>query len=61
MRRVAFLTLHDPAGFVIDDDLAVLPLARRSINVETIPWDRAGRRLEAVRTRRDPLHLGLPA
>ena len=42
MRRVAFLTLHDPTGFVIDDELAVLPLARRGIHVETIPWDRAG-------------------
>ncbi len=42
MRRVAFLTLHDPAGFVIDDELAVLPLARRGIRVDTIPWDRAG-------------------
>ena len=42
MRRVAFLTLHDPTGFVIDDELAVLPLARRGIQVETIPWDRTG-------------------
>ncbi len=42
MSRVAFLTLHDPAGFFIDDELAVLPLARRGITVETIPWDRAG-------------------
>jgi hypothetical protein len=42
VRRVAFLTLHDPAGFVIDDELAVLPLARRGIRVETIPWDRTG-------------------
>jgi len=42
MRRAAFLTLHDPTGFVIDDDLAVLPLARRGFRVETIPWDRAG-------------------
>ena len=42
MRRVAFLTLHDPAGFVIDDELAVLPLARRGIQVDTIPWDRPG-------------------
>ena len=41
MRRVAFLTLHDPSGFVIDDELAVLPLARRDIHVDTIPWDRA--------------------
>ena len=42
MHRVAFLTLHDPSGFVIDDELAVLPLARRGIRVETIPWDRPG-------------------
>ncbi|HKX60017.1 MAG TPA: hypothetical protein VJN00_11640 [Steroidobacteraceae bacterium] len=42
MRRIAFLTMHDPSGFVIDDELAVLPLARRGIQVETIPWDRAG-------------------
>ena len=42
MRRVAFLTLHDPTGFVIDDELAVLPLARRGITVETFPWDRPG-------------------
>ena len=51
MRRVAFLTLHDPTGFVIDDELAVLPLARRGIQVETIPWDKRGvdwRRYELV-------------
>lgn len=42
MRRIAFLTLHDPAGFVIDDDHAVLPLARRGFTVETIPWDQPG-------------------
>lgn len=42
MRRVAFLTLHDPADFVIDDELAVLPLARRGIRVETLPWDKPG-------------------
>ena len=34
--------MHDPSGFVIDDQLAVLPLARRGIQVETIPWDRPG-------------------
>ena len=34
--------MHDPSGFVIDDELAVLPLARRGIQVETIPWDRPG-------------------
>jgi hypothetical protein len=42
VRRIAFLTLHDPSGFVIDDELAVLPLARRGIQVDTIPWDRPG-------------------
>jgi hypothetical protein len=42
VRHVAFLTLHDRAGFVIDDELAVLPLARRGLKVETIPWDRPG-------------------
>jgi hypothetical protein len=42
VRRVAFLTLHDPADFVIDDELAVLPLARRGIRVEALPWDRPG-------------------
>jgi hypothetical protein len=42
VRHIAFLTLHDPSGFVIDDDLAVLPLARRGFRVETIPWDRPG-------------------
>jgi hypothetical protein len=42
VRRIAFLTMHDPSGFVIDDELAVLPLARRGIQVETIPWDRPG-------------------
>lgn len=42
MRRCAFLTLHDPTGFVIDDDRAIEPLARRGVAVETLPWDRAG-------------------
>ncbi len=42
MRRVAFLTLHDPTGFVMDDDLAVAPLAKRGWQVETLPWDRPG-------------------
>jgi glutathione synthase/RimK-type ligase-like ATP-grasp enzyme len=40
VRRVAFLTLHDPTGFVIDDDLAHAPLAKRGVAVENIPWDR---------------------
>lgn len=42
MRPVAFLTLSDPSGWVIDDELAVAPLARRGITVDTIPWNRAG-------------------
>ncbi|MEX1994463.1 MAG: hypothetical protein WD929_07355 [Steroidobacteraceae bacterium] len=42
MRHVAFLTLHDPTGFVMDDDLAIEPLARRGWQVETLPWDRKG-------------------
>jgi hypothetical protein len=42
VRQVAFLTMHDPSGFVIDDELAVLPLARRGIHVDTVPWDRPG-------------------
>ena len=40
MRRAAFLTLHDPTGFVIDDDLAHAPLAKRGVAVENLPWDR---------------------
>jgi hypothetical protein len=39
MRRIAFLTLAERGDFVIDDELAVEPLARRGIEVETIPWD----------------------
>ncbi|HEX9706454.1 MAG TPA: hypothetical protein VGA24_02350, partial [Steroidobacteraceae bacterium] len=42
MRRVAFLTLSDPTGFVMDDDLAIAPLARRGWQVETLPWNRRG-------------------
>ena len=42
MKRIAFLTLHDPTRFVIDDNLAIAPLAERGYAVETIPWDRAG-------------------
>lgn len=42
MRRAAFLTLSDPTGFVIDDDLAHAPLARRGWQVETLPWDHHG-------------------
>ncbi len=38
MRRCAFLTLDDPTGFVIDDALAVAPLARLGWHVEHVPW-----------------------
>jgi hypothetical protein len=42
VRRIAFLTLSDPTGWVIDDELAVLPLARRGIQVDTVPWNKPG-------------------
>jgi hypothetical protein len=42
VRRIAFLSLSDPTGWVIDDELAVLPLARRGIKVDTVPWNRPG-------------------
>ena len=42
MTRIAFLTLAERGDFVIDDDLAVEPLARRGITVETLPWDQTG-------------------
>ena len=38
MRRVAFLSLDDPTGFVIDDAFAVAPLARLGVAVETVSW-----------------------
>jgi hypothetical protein len=50
MRRAAFLTLSDPADFVIDDDLAHEPLRRRGWQVDTVPWDRR-RRLAATNCR----------
>ncbi|MGH8129916.1 MAG: ATP-grasp domain-containing protein [Steroidobacteraceae bacterium] len=40
MRRATFLTLSDSSGFVIDDDLALAPLAKRGWEVETLPWNR---------------------
>ena len=51
MRRVAFLTLSDPRNFVIDDELAIGPLAKCGWKVETVPWNRPGvdwRRYELV-------------
>lgn len=41
MRRCAFLTLADPANFVIDDALAAAPLAALGWAVDEIPWDAA--------------------
>ncbi|MGH8251282.1 MAG: ATP-grasp domain-containing protein [Steroidobacteraceae bacterium] len=41
VRRAAFLTLADPTGFVMDDDLAIEPLALRGWAVETVPWNRS--------------------
>ena len=38
MRRCAFLTLEDPTGYVIDDELAYAPLAALGWRVDTIPW-----------------------
>jgi hypothetical protein len=40
VRRAVFLTLADATGFVIDDELALAPLARRGWRVETVPWNR---------------------
>ena len=37
-RRVAFLTLADPVGYVIDDALAVAPLAALGWAAENVPW-----------------------
>ena len=38
MFRCAFLTLEDPTGFVIDDELAYAPLAALGWRAEAIPW-----------------------
>src|SRR5690554_3528350 len=42
MKRCAFLTLADPAGHVIDDDLAHAPLRALGWQVDSVPWSRAG-------------------
>jgi hypothetical protein len=42
MKRCAFLTLDDSAGFVIDDELANEPLRVLGWSVDTIPWRRPG-------------------
>jgi glutathione synthase/RimK-type ligase-like ATP-grasp enzyme len=40
MLRCAFLTLEDPSGFVIDDELAYPALVALGWMVEAIPWSR---------------------
>jgi glutathione synthase/RimK-type ligase-like ATP-grasp enzyme len=42
MRRCAFLTLEDPADFVIDDQLAYEPLTKLGWHAVAIPWSRPG-------------------
>lgn len=39
LRRCAFLTLHDPTGYEIDDHLAIEPLRALGWEVATIPWN----------------------
>jgi glutathione synthase/RimK-type ligase-like ATP-grasp enzyme len=41
MQRIAFLTLEDRAGYVIDDALAIDVLARRGCAVDEVPWQRS--------------------
>jgi glutathione synthase/RimK-type ligase-like ATP-grasp enzyme len=38
MRRCAFLTLDDPSSYVIDDELAVAPLADLGWRVDFVSW-----------------------
>lgn len=40
MLRCAFLTLENPTGYVIDDELAYAPLAALGWQVDTISWQR---------------------
>ena len=42
MRRCAFLTLADPGGYVIDDELAHEPLRALDWHVDAVPWNRPG-------------------
>lgn len=51
MKRCAFLTLVDPAGYVIDDELAYEPLRTLGWHVEAVPWrqpDASWSRFDAV-------------
>ncbi|MDA0873639.1 MAG: hypothetical protein O3C45_01115 [Bacteroidetes bacterium] len=40
MQRCAFLTLEDPTGYHIDDDLAVPSFTEKGWEIHTIPWSR---------------------
>ena len=42
MRRCAFLTLEESAGYFIDDELAHGPLSDLGWVVDAVPWTRAG-------------------
>ncbi len=42
MRHCAFLTLADPADYVIDDEHAYEPLRALGWRVEAVPWNRPG-------------------
>lgn len=42
MKRCAFLTLVDAAGYVIDDELAYEPLRTLGWRVEAVPWRQPG-------------------
>ncbi|HEX6964124.1 MAG TPA: hypothetical protein VF175_19810 [Lacipirellula sp.] len=42
MKRCAFLTMENPAGFVIDDQLAYEPLRELGWDVEAVPWTSRG-------------------
>ncbi len=42
MPRCAFLTLSDPTGYVMDDDLAHEPMRELGWSLDTLPWDSTG-------------------
>ncbi len=42
MRNCAFLTMTDPGGYFIDDELAYEPLRALGWHVEAVPWGRPG-------------------
>jgi glutathione synthase/RimK-type ligase-like ATP-grasp enzyme len=42
MRRCAFLTLQDPTGYVMDDELAREPMRELGWELDMVPWNRPG-------------------